>query len=174
MKNIFNKNYKATIIILLVSLTASFFGCSGEDAQLSSNNFLEINNGVKWKSLEDEDRDGVDDRTTYIIFKNNVNIPFEWRRSTYEGPDSTVCYNDNNSFLFSDYTEILENTKDSFIVRTTSTISCGTHISNWAFTKSGESIRLLRNGIECSSPWNNPVEIYNKTSDNVENLKICN
>ena len=164
-------------VILLGLLMFSLIGCNSDDDDNGSNpeTFLEINSGSKWKYSEDENENGVVDGIIYLKFNNSIEIPYEsWGSTQNSEQDVWECFEHFN-FKHSDFgpvlfTEILENSSNKLAFRITLREN---HYTTNILTKSGNRIKYQMIIDEMGTSGEN-IYYFDKTSDNINDLKVCN
>jgi hypothetical protein len=138
-----------TLLILFFATT--LISCSNNDTDDSeSNTLLESLNNTTWKFQES---DG------FLRFMNNIDNPLEeWYIN------GANCYEHSFRAVIDDIS-VLENTKDIFTLKA---INRDNRTVVMSFSKSGESLRVDIDKGELLTIF------MSKTSENLDNLMICN
>lgn len=127
---------KNTLFYLIAILT--IVSCSKDDDD-SSSTFLETYDNTVWKFEYTINDGGFDHKsTTYIRFKNNLKEPFGYWNSYQMSTGDALCFNYINFGLESNTVDIIENSKDSFIMR--AQFDLPGHYLTFSFIKNGDSI----------------------------------
>lgn len=152
-----------TILILLTAF--SLISCSN-DGDTSADTFLERFHNTIWKYTYVQDTgNGNVNEDNYLRFNNNISNPiYVWEFYSYQS-DCWEYYNYASRNI-----EVLENSRDTFILNVTYSDETS---EVYTFNLVGDS--MVVNTITKDGPntFNTTVS-FHKTSDNVNNLKICN
>ena len=164
MKTIFTKLGSSIILITLI-FTTLFTGCNSDDEPNNSivcETFLDCNDGINWNYIELED--GVELGRIYFRLNANSSNPVE----SWLNFSTMDCY--EVMHISEHQFQIIENTKDRLIIKITwqDDYSGQDEFETWTFTKQGESLKLVQKYFV-----EEIILILNKTSDNINNLKIC-
>lgn len=161
---------KKTLFYLIAILI--IVSCSKDDSPESASTFLETYDNTVWKFEFSIPNIGgtPTTQTVYIRFKNNLKEPFGYWVNYGENP-SEPCFDYFNFGLESITVDIIENSKDSFIMRCA--FDSPGNILTFSFVKKGDSL-----GFEYKETENGRTDLKLsngvKSTINVGSLKICN
>lgn len=163
-------------LIVLISLSLTISSCGGDDdvIEVNSETLFEVNENSLWKHTSDSNKNGTDDYTVYLKFNDNLNEPIElWRSVTQTDiDDENWCLNRNYYENVQDV-EVLHNTNKLFSVKV--------NLSDEQYEiikirPSNNEMTVEIKGYHLSelSDYFYPTGNYNKTTDNILGLNMCN
>lgn len=166
MINTIMKKYQLKNLILLLIVVVAFIGCNSDDDETSCKTFLDCNNNTTWKA---ENKDLID----YIKFYDNQHSPIDlWEFNDDEG---YKCYWSGN---FRDLTpfEIIENSLEKLMIKfdfDDGNINDGNYIIS-TMTVEGDELKWISKHFRDDAEYGNGTFSYfYKTSDNLDNLNMC-
>ncbi len=155
------------MFLILSVLMVSFHGCSSDDDNGSITAFLEKYAGTTWKVA---DTGGASDAgsPTYARFVNDATKIFE---SWYEIPAEPVCYDYSDGVDIEDGSlTLVENSANTVIIE----IDYGNNeTETFTFTIQGDVLNISYVYKEPGEPDEVISLVFNKTTDNVDDLALC-
>jgi hypothetical protein len=154
-----SKMLKFKALGLFLAMTIALFSCS-DDSNDKSTSFLAKNGGTSWKIVDPSSGASI-----YAHINNNEANPFEiWAAFAAETCFIYQSIDDSGSV------EVLENTENKVVIRIDDNATEYTLIT---LTVSGNVLTVESEYFEDGESTEDEIFILQKTSDNVDDLEVC-